>query len=154
MSCNLRPIRGGIGALLQETVFRNPCNDVYYQLILYYKFGTAYRQWLLNFDLDLCEGLAKFPHVNNIGERLVIGYWKKYTKLERCPFKRTFNFTVNADNSTDNIGFGGLTRMPEGDYKVFVRLHTKKNETLFSQTLTFIAKSRSGMNRTTMLTMG
>lgn len=137
-----------------QTSLKKPLSDFWFQSILFYKFGTQYRPWLLTFNVDLCDCLDKYPSISSLQNRLLVKNFITYTKIVKCPIETGLNVTINSDNSSDSTMYNGLPRMPEGEYKTFVRAHTMKNETIFLIELKFVAKSRMGVNRTTMLNMG
>lgn len=154
ISCRLKPIRGGTGTLYFFMNPRKPLTDMWYQHDLYYKFGTIYRKWLLSLDLDLCEALTTNSPSLSIQSKMTAVFWRKHVTKEVCPFSGPLNFTINADNSSSNIAFDQLPRLPQGDYKTFSRFHTKLNETILWYELKLNVKSKFGVNRTSMLDMG
>lgn len=107
----------------------------------------------MHFDLNFCAALAGVP-TTDVMATLLANYYKSRGYKQRCPFKNVFNFTVNADNSSSTVFFDKIPRMPQGDYKMSNRMHTKANETIFGFDIKLTVRSKIGVNRTTMLDMG
>lgn len=155
LTCKLKPVRNGIGILEFQAQTVRPLDDIWFQMTLFYKFGTQYRQWLVSFDINFCEELRR-PSKSTVIAKIVIDYWKRTIPQEfhSCPISGTLNAKFNSDNSTDNVFFTQFTRLPEGEYKLVKFAHTSRNETLWTYEMKFLVKSKNGINKTTMLTMG
>lgn len=148
--CHLKPVRSGMGMLNVVLIPKNLLDDIWVKNILFYKFGTIYRPWLLHFDVDYCQGVSgRGP--TDIISLMIFKYWKIHGITYKCPLKNTINLVMNADNSSNNIMFDKIPRLPQGDYKILNRIHTKGNETIFLMDVKFTLKSKSG---TSMLEMG
>lgn len=120
---------------------------------LFYKFGTIYREWLIKYDIDFCDTLSGRVLLNPMAD-MIAKFWKKHVRRNGCPFRDVLDITLNADNSTGNLLFDKLPRMPEGDYKNINYFHTKNNESVWWYETKFRVKSKTGVNRTSMLDMG
>lgn len=137
VKCDLKPIRNGMGTLYLQGRFTKPVNDFWVKAQLFYKFGTIYRQWLISFDFNICEGLRHPP--KTLIERIAIDRWKKKVSkdFQSCPFLGLVSAEFNADNSSTNIYYDQFPRMPDGDYKINYFLHTTKNEAIYEAILKF-----------------
>lgn len=142
-----------MGVLSILLILKQSMNDLWLESFMFYKFGTIYRPWLLHFDLDICATLSGRP-TSDIMAKMLANYWEKYVSKEKCPFRNGVNVTLNADNSSSNVMFDKIPRMPDGDYKMQNRFHTRGNETTWWCDLKFTIKSKAGINRTSMLDMG
>lgn len=107
----------------------------------------------MKYDLDLCDAISGRP-TTNIMKIMVANFYEKHISKQKCPFRGVFNVTMNPDNSTRTLALARIPRLPQGDYKTEERLHTAANETISSFELKFTIKSKTGVNRTTMLDMG
>lgn len=154
LSCKVKPVRNGLGILYFQTKTVQPLDDIWFQMNLYYKFGTQYRQWLVSFSINFCEELRQ-PSTSVIAH-IVVDYWKRLIPKEyhSCPISGTLDAQFNADNSSENIFFTQFTRLPDGEYKLVHLAHTRTNETLWTYEMKFSVKSKNGVTKTTMLTMG
>lgn len=54
MFCHLRPTRNGDGNTTAYYIFGKPAYDFWYHIKLYYKFGTIYRHFMVDMDVDVC----------------------------------------------------------------------------------------------------
>lgn len=149
-TCRLKPVRGGMGMINVVFFPKYALDDIWVENIVFYKFGTIYRPWLFHFDVDYCQGISGRGPTDMIS-LMFFKYWKTNGITDKCPLKNTINLVMNADNSSSNIMFDNIPRLPQGDYKVLNRLHTKGNETIFLLDVKFNLKSKSG---TSMLEMG
>lgn len=154
ISCKLKPVRNGIGILYFQAKTKQSLDDVWFQINLYYKFGTQYRQWLVSFDINFCEELQG-PTTSIIG-KMVVDSWKRMVPKEfySCPLSGFVDGNFNSDNSSDNIFYSQFPRLPQGEFKLIYYAHTARNETLWSYEIKFQVKSKNGVTKTTMLTMG
>lgn len=120
----------------------------------FYKFGTIYREWLIKFDINVCETLSGRPVINPLAQ-LIKSFWVDYVGKDRkCPFTNEFILALNANNSSSSVMFKEIPRLPQGDFKITNRFYTTKNETIFCFEVKMTIKSKSGVGRVSMLDMG
>lgn len=149
VNCHISPVCGGIGSINLGLTFKRAIDDLWLESTLFYKFGTIYRQWLIHFDLDICDTISGRP-TTNIMKKLLENFLVQHVSKQRCPFTNTLNITMNADNSSSTLFFEQI----QGDYRNDNRFHTIENETIWGYDIKFTIKSKSGVNRTSMLDMG
>lgn len=133
--------------------FKHAINDFWLETILFYKFGTIYRQWLIHGNTDICDTLSGRSLIS-VTKQMFKNYWEKYITKEKCPYSGVLKVALNADNSSSKVLFKKLPRLPQGDYKSLYRFHTKMNETILFYEIRVTIKSKSGVNKVTMLEMG
>lgn len=154
LSCKLKPVRNGLGILYFRGEIKKPLDDIWFQGNLYYKFGTQYRQWLVSFDINFCKELH--GPTTSVTAKMVVDWWKRMApkQYHSCPLSGFVDGNFNSDNSSDNIFYTQFPRLPQGEYKMIYFAHTARNGTLWSLEIKFLVKSKNGVTKTTMLTMG
>lgn len=151
VSCFLKPIRQTMGVLNFHAVMKSALPDVWDEVIMFYKFGTIYRQYLLHWDIDVCKILR--GKGTNVLEQMFTVHWKDhFPSLGICPLRDAFDWKSNSTASS--IIFQNFTRFPDGDYKIVHRLHTKENVTLITNEVKYSVRSKRGGIKMSMLEMG
>lgn len=85
---------------------------------------------------------------------MLAAFWEKNVSKRKCPFSDVFNITMNPVNSSSALVFDRIPRLPQGVYRIDNRFHTKGNESIWGYEIKFTIRSKSGVDRMSMLEMG
>lgn len=134
--CFIKPYRNGTQLTTVLMDFEKPCDDFWVHFIVSYKFGGGnFRQWMFNYDENVCEWFDKNGQPS---------LWMKLVKIavdqitprtiHPCPFYKDEGIkAINIDLIVSKL----LPQVvPTGDYRILMRYHTKTNDTILTLTLT------------------
>lgn len=137
MSCSLKPTRDGSGLTSALYNFRKPASDIWIHFKGFFKYGTIYRSYLLDLDIDFCASMEivdtlpyhlklMFNAINKVSPEA----------LHDCPYIGIEGYrNVTVENTINEM----LPQMiPKGEYKILFRAHTKANITWATGTIIFI----------------
>lgn len=136
ISCSLRPPRDGIGLTTGLYYFRKPARDIWIHLQAFFKYGTIFRLWGTNLDLDVCAAMENIDGVPLFGRLLANSLQKTVPGLlHPCPYSNIEGFRNVSINNVVNM----LPHMiPKGEYKITFRAHTKANQTFATIVMKFL----------------
>lgn len=135
-NCFVKPFRNGTRLETIEYNFRKPCHDFWIHLMFFYKFGgtTQYRPWMFNNDEDLCayyKGTAKpgifFALIKRAMEIITP------RTLHACPYYGVEG--VTSINVGEIVSQSLPQVIPTGDYRLYIRFHTRTNQTFLQVTM-------------------
>lgn len=130
VKCHLKPTRDGYGLTTVAFETAKPLNDIWIHLKVFYKFGTIYRPWMVDTDVELCCTIAETCDSMLI-IRLLIKALKRCTQnfVHKCPYE---GLNGMYDRNFDAIFTEMVPQViPRGEYKFILRFHTKANESIF-----------------------
>lgn len=156
-SCKVRAIRGGVGILQLNQTAAFPLYDISVYVKLFYKYGTIYRPYLLNFNIDVCKIIDPNPHDLAKLEMVILVFMKSMGNLDlqHCPAAPIgINLSWQMDDTMDKLIQNFKFILPAGDYKLEVRLFNgTSNHTYQTFLARFNIKATSGADFT-KFTMG
>lgn len=121
-----------------------PYDDIFLQVVYYYKYGTIYRKFMIDYTLDVCGFLGHKEQGKNqnlvlqtVMNTMVAG--KAGQIVHPCPFvgpHYMYNFT--------SVELLGQSMLPEGEYRVDKRYFSKKtNQTILFPRVYYTVKSKN-----------
>uniref|UniRef100_A0A336L4M4 CSON004130 protein n=1 Tax=Culicoides sonorensis TaxID=179676 RepID=A0A336L4M4_CULSO len=134
MLCKIKPTRNGDGNTTILFNFHEPANDFWAQMKFYYKFGTIYRPFMVDLDVNICEYFKNpfaLPLFYQIMKKVLNEEFPNI--LHPCPYYgevgvRHINLNKIVSRAVPQV-------VPKGYYKVVNRYHLSDNRTFLTLTV-------------------
>lgn len=145
VTCRIKATRNGHGLTTVKFNLLRPTNDIWVHLQLFYKYGTLYREWMVNVDIDLCCALDE-----KCDSGIMINLFMqavnaiKPNSYKPCPYHQGAYDLVNIDLN-ELVGKMLPQIFPTGYYKTFITFHNKANSTDFHMELTAYVEAKDFM---------
>lgn len=121
-------------------------DDIWSHTVIWYKYNTIFRPWLVNEDGDICCALRGkcFP-----GLMILLGL-KSVNSLmtesfKSCPFNGTYGIYDADMDAVVSKMFPQV--IPDGEYKIMIRIHSRSNETIWVLYYTGTFRAKDTMKR-------
>lgn len=135
-TCGIKPFRNGTQLLTISMNFHKSCNDLWLHVMFFFKFGgtTQYRPWLFNSDESMCDYFdERKTHSLWFGFMIEGVNFVAPNHIHKCPYFGEEG--VKAVELDAMIAHAIPHVLPTGDYRIYFRLHTTTNMTLFDSTI-------------------
>lgn len=154
-ACVVRAVRGKLGFLNLNYTTVKDIHELFFTAQLYHKYGTKYRQFLIDFKLDICEMFSKNTQKNTLQKFISLAISKfNPALLHPCPFvKGNVSVSASADEVLTALYNTFKFIVPAGDQKWVITLGDyKKHKYLrYEAKTTIMALNGADMS---MLSMG
>lgn len=135
-NCFVKPFRNGTRLETIQYNFRKPCNDFWIHMMFFFKFGGSaqYRPWMFNNDEDLCAYYKR-----NAKPGLFFSLVKRAMEiitpetLHACPYYGIEG--IKSINVGEIVSQSIPQVIPTGDYRLYIRFHTRTNKTFLQVTM-------------------
>lgn len=130
-------------------------NELIVTVKLYHKFGTKYRQFLVDFKVDICEMFSKNTQKNTLQKFITLGISSfNPALLHPCPFvKGNVSVSTSADDILTNLYNTFKFIIPAGDQKWIITLENSKKHTYLTYEAKTTISALNGVDMS-MLSMG
>lgn len=134
LKCLLKPSRDQTGTATLLYNLTEPANDIWVQLKVFYKYTNEYRQWLFDFDINICKIMKGVDKPNMLQGLVLKSLFTHYpTFVHKCPYHGWEGVTDL--NITKVINSAIPQLVPTGDYRLLLRYHLTDNTTFLAITI-------------------
>lgn len=130
-TCVLKPTRNGNGLTTFIAYDLKPVDDIWLGVKIFYKYGTVFRPWQINWDIDWCafmeNKIAAVPFFQSLVDTMQT--LAPYV-FHQCPYEgpagvQSVNLASMLENTVPQV-------IPTGTYKARVRIYRKKENTTYA----------------------
>lgn len=126
--CFFKPTRDGSGLVTFQIFNSTKWDELWVHYQLFYKYGTRYRQWMMNWETDLCAFLESGAILNSFfGDWMGRMLSTLNIPLTECPFGPFTKLGLERFNYADLIECILPQVIPSGTYRVNMRYFRKSD---------------------------
>lgn len=135
--CHLKPTRDGAGKTTILFNFRKPVNDLWVHLKSHFKYGTIFRPWIFEINVNYCDFKKNRNQIPKFANLLLTSLDKNFPGVvHKCPFFGEEGFrNISIDQITSTM-FPQI--IPKGEYRILFRSHLTDNRTFSNVYMTFL----------------